>query len=83
MKSKVDERTQSCKILKLAVKGLPNIEGYGGKGDMFVHINVWTPQTLSPAQKDFFENQIKNGERMSEPSGKEKTFFEKVRDLFD
>ena len=50
---------------------------------MFVHINVWTPQTLSPAQKDFFENQIKNGEMMAEPSGKEKTFFDKVRDMFN
>ena len=82
VKIKVDAGTQSGKILRLSGKGLPSIDSYG-KGDMFVHINVWTPQTLSPAQKDFFENQIKNGEMMAEPSGKEKTFFDKVRDLFN
>jgi molecular chaperone DnaJ len=55
VKIKVDEGTQSGKILRLAGKGLPNIEGYGGKGDMFVHINVWTPQKLTKEQKEFFK----------------------------
>ncbi|KIA88452.1 molecular chaperone DnaJ [Kaistella jeonii] len=82
VKIKVDAGTQSGKILRLSGKGLPSIDSYG-KGDMFVHINVWTPQRLSPDQKEFFENQIKNGEMMAEPSGKEKTFFDKVRDLFN
>ena len=82
VKIKVDAGTQSGKILRLSGKGLPSIDSYG-KGDMFVHINVWTPQHLSPEQKEFFENQIKNGEMMAEPSGKEKTFFDKVRDLFN
>ena len=54
-----------------------------GTGDMFVHINVWTPQNLSKDQKEFFEKQMSNGEMLAEPSGKEKTFFDKVRDLFD
>lgn len=82
VKIKVDAGTQSGKILRLSGKGLPSIDSYG-KGDMFVHINVWTPQHLSKEQKDFFEKQISNGEMVAEPSGKEKTFFEKVRDLFD
>ena len=83
VKIKVDEGTQSGKILRLAGKGLPNIEGYGGKGDMFVHINVWTPQKLTKEQKDFFQNQIDKGEMTAEPTGKEKTFFDKVKDLFN
>lgn len=82
VKIKIDNGTQSGKILRLAGKGLPNIEGYG-KGDMFIHINVWTPQELTASQREFFENQIANGEMMAEPSGKEKTFFDKVRDLFN
>lgn len=82
VKIKVDQGTQSGKILRLSGKGLPSIDSYG-KGDMFVHINVWTPQNLSESQKEFFESQIKNGEMMAEPSGKEKTFFDKVRDLFN
>jgi molecular chaperone DnaJ len=82
VKIKVDAGTQSGKILRLSGKGLPSIDSYG-KGDMFVHINVWTPQSLTASQRDFFEGQIKNGEMMAEPSGKEKTFFDKVRDLFN
>ena len=82
VKIKVDAGTQSGKILRLSGKGLPSIDSYG-KGDMFVHINVWTPQNLSPDQRTFFENQIKNGEMIAEPSGKEKTFFDKVRDMFN
>lgn len=83
VKIKVEEGTQSGKILKLSGKGLPNIEGYGGKGDMFVHINVWTPQKLTKEQKAFFQSQIDNNEMTAEPTGKEKSFFEKVKDLFD
>ncbi len=82
VKIKVDAGTQSGKILRLAGKGLPSIDSYG-KGDMFVHINVWTPQNLNAEQKEFFENQMKNGGLAAEPSGKEKTFFDKVKDLFN
>ncbi|SNV50862.1 Heat shock protein J [Chryseobacterium taklimakanense] len=81
VKIKIDAGTQSGKILRLAGKGLPSIDSYG-KGDMFVHINVWTPQKLTPEQKDFFEKQMQNGEMDAEPSGKEKSFFDKVKDLF-
>ncbi|MHA6697465.1 molecular chaperone DnaJ [Chryseobacterium sp. A301] len=81
VKIKVDPGTQSGKILRLAGKGLPSIDSYG-KGDMFVHINVWTPQNLTPGQKDFFEQQLESGEMVAEPSGKEKSFFDKVKDLF-
>lgn len=81
VKIKIDAGTQSGKILRLAGKGLPSIDSYG-KGDMFVHINVWTPQKLTPEQKDFFEKQMHNGEMNAEPSGKEKSFFDKVKDLF-
>lgn len=83
VKIKVDEGTQSGKILRLAGKGLPNIEGYGGKGDMFVHINVWTPQKLTKEQREFFKKQMENGDMNAEPTGKEKTFFDKVKDMFN
>ncbi len=82
VKIKVDAGTQSGKILRLSGKGLPSLDSYG-KGDMFIHINVWTPQKLNPEQKAFFEKQVENGEMQAEPSGKEKTFFEKVKDLFN
>ncbi|MFC6267532.1 molecular chaperone DnaJ [Frigoriflavimonas asaccharolytica] len=82
VKIKIDAGTQSGKILRLAGKGLPSLESYG-KGDMYVHINVWTPQKLTDSQEDFFKKQVENGEMLAEPSGKEKTFFDKVRDFFN
>lgn len=81
VKIKIDPGTQSGKILRLSGKGLPSLDSYG-KGDMFVHINVWTPQNLTAEQKEFFEKQLQDGIMVAEPSGKEKTFFDKVKDLF-
>ena len=51
---KIEEGVQSGKILRLRGKGIPNINGYG-KGDLLVHVNVWTPRTLSREQKEFFQ----------------------------
>ncbi|MDL1913134.1 MAG: molecular chaperone DnaJ [Bergeyella sp.] len=82
VKIMIDPGTQSGKILRLSGKGLPSLDGYG-KGDMYVHINVWTPQKLTAEQKEFFQDQLRNNKMMAEPSGKEKTFFEKVKDLFN
>lgn len=41
---KIDEGVQSGKILRLRGKGISNINGYG-KGDLLVHVNVWTPKS--------------------------------------
>ena len=78
---KIDAGVQSGKILRLRGKGIPSINGYG-KGDLLVHVNVWTPKTLSKEQKDFFEN-MKNDEHFSpKPDSEDKSFFEKVKDMF-
>ena len=52
---KIEAGVQSGKILRLRGKGIPSINGYG-KGDLLVHVNVWTPKTLSKSQKEFFES---------------------------
>ena len=57
---KIDAGTQSGKTLRLKGKGLPSIEGYG-RGDLLIHINVWTPQKLNEEQKKIFK-QMKNDE---------------------
>ena len=54
---KIEPGVQSGKILRLRGKGIPSINGYG-KGDLLVHVNVWTPKTLSKQQKEFFETII-------------------------
>ncbi len=78
---KVDNGTQSGKILRLRGKGLPNLNGYG-KGDLLVHINIWTPKELSKEQKVFFEQMKDDDHFKPNPSNSDKSFFEKVKDMF-
>ena len=54
VKIKIEKGIQSGKILRLKSQGLPSVNSYG-KGDLLVHINVWTPKTLNKQQKTFFE----------------------------
>lgn len=78
---KVEAGVQSGKILRLRGKGIPSINGYG-KGDLLVHVNVWTPKTLNKDQKAFFES-MKNDEHFEpKPESTDKSFFEKVKDMF-
>jgi molecular chaperone DnaJ len=78
---KIEAGVQSGKILRLRSKGIPNINGYS-RGDLLVHINVWTPKTLSKDQKSFFEK-MKNDEHFfPKPESSDKSFFEKVKDMF-
>lgn len=81
-KIKIDPGTQSGKILRLKGKGLPSIEGYGSPGDLFVHINVWTPSTLNKEQKQFFEQMRGEQNFLPNPNKQEKSFFDKVKDMF-
>ena len=72
---------QSGKILRLKGKGIPSLNGYG-TGDLLVHINVWTPQSLSKEQKQFFESMRTDEHFVPDPKKGEKSFFDKVKDMF-
>ena len=78
---KVEAGVQSGKILRLRGKGIPSINGYG-KGDLLVHVNVWTPKTLSKQQKEFFESMKEDEHFSPKPESSDKSFFEKVKDMF-
>ena len=81
VKIKIDGGTQSGKILRLKGKGLPSIERYG-TGDFLIHINVWTPQELDKTQKQFFEEMSDHQNFRPAPNKSDKSFFEKVKDMF-
>lgn len=78
---KLEEGIQSGKILRLKGKGIPSINGYGN-GDLLVHVNVWTPKNLNKEQKQFFEKSIAEENFIPNPEKSEKSFFEKVKDMF-
>ena len=78
---KLEEGIQSGKILRLRGKGIPSINGYGA-GDLLVHVNVWTPKVLNKEQKEFFEKMEKDENFVPSPEKSDKSFFEKVKDMF-
>jgi len=81
VKIAMEAGTQSGKILRLRGKGLPSLERYG-HGDLLVHVNVWTPKKLSKSQKKFFEEVMEDENFKPIPDNSEKSFFEKVKDMF-
>ena len=81
VKIKIDSGTQSGKILRLKGKGLPSIESYG-TGDFLIHINVWTPKELSKEQRQFFEKMSDDENFIPSPNKSDKSFFDKVKDMF-
>lgn len=78
---KLEEGIQSGKILRLRGKGIPRLNGYGS-GDLLVHINVWTPRDLSKEQRDFFERMTDDENFEPKPDKRDKSFFDKVKDMF-
>ena len=78
---KLEEGIQSGKILRLKGKGIPSINSYGS-GDLLVHVNVWTPKILDKEQKNFFEKMLNNENFTPSPEKTDKSFFEKVKDMF-
>lgn len=78
---KLDSGTQSGKILRLRGKGIPNVNGYS-VGDMLIHVNVWTPKHLTKEQKEFFTKMKDDENFKPHPEKSEKSFFEKVKEMF-
>ena len=78
---KLESGIQSGKTLRLRGKGIPDLNGYG-KGDLLVHVNVWTPKTLNKEQKQFFQKMLEDENFIPNPDKSDKSFFEKVKDMF-
>jgi molecular chaperone DnaJ len=80
-KIKVEPGTQSGKMLRLKGKGIPVLQR-GYTGDLFVHINVWTPKKVSKEEKELLD-QLKSSENfVPNPDEDEKGFFQRVKDMF-
>ena len=82
VKIKLQEGIQSNKVLRLKDKGIPFLNSHK-KGDMIIHINVWTPQNLTKEQKKFFEimKDIQNFQPESED--KQKSIFQRIKEIFN
>lgn len=81
VKIKVEPGTQSGKVLRLKGKGLPILQGYGS-GDLFVHINVWTPKKVSKEEKEILEKLRNSDNFKPSPDQSDKGFFQRMKDMF-
>ncbi|MFW5755570.1 MAG: molecular chaperone DnaJ [Tangfeifania sp.] len=81
VKVKIEPGTQPEKILRLRGKGLPDVNGYG-KGDLLVRVHVWIPKKLSAEEKKKLEELQNSAAFRGGPSADEKSFFEKMKDMF-
>ena len=82
-KIKVDAGTQSGTVVRLRGKGLPTVNGYGGTGDLYVKFAVWIPKRLDRDDKAIIES-LRNKEAFKpNPTKEDKSFFDKLKDLFD
>jgi molecular chaperone DnaJ len=80
-KIKIPAGTQSGKIFRLKGKGFPAVNSYE-KGDQLIHVNVWTPQTVSAEEKAMLEKMSNSPNFKPHPDKNDKGFFDKIREMF-
>jgi molecular chaperone DnaJ len=80
-KIKIPPGTQSGKIFRLKGKGFPGVNSYE-RGDQLIHVNVWTPQHVTPEEKSMLEKMNESPNFQPKPDKNERNFFDKVREMF-
>lgn len=78
-RTNVPAGTQSGKVVRLAGHGLPRLRGRG-KGDLHVHLRVWTPTRLSARGRQLLEELAGLEEGKTPRPGK--SLFDKVKGAF-
>ena len=86
----IKEGTVTVNVLSTLPNGkmvynIPSLKKNGipfSSGDLLVHVNVWTPKTLDKKQKQFFESMKENEHFEPKPENSDKSFFDRVKDMF-
>ncbi|MBX3255517.1 MAG: molecular chaperone DnaJ [Chitinophagaceae bacterium] len=78
---KIPAGTQSGKIFRLKGKGFPAVNSYE-KGDQLIHVNVWVPQNVSSEEKAMLEKMQDSPNFKPQPGKGDKSFFERVKEMF-
>lgn len=80
-KIKIPPGTQSGKVFRLKGKGFPAVNSYE-KGDQLIHVNVWTPQNVTAEEKALLEKMNASPNFKPNPDKNERSFFDKVKEMF-
>ena len=75
--------TPAGKIFRLRSKGLPSAQGYGGKGDQLINVNIWTPKKLSNEEKELLERMRDMPSFKPQDGGDQKGFFSRMKEFFE
>lgn len=78
---KIKPGTQGGEIFRLKGKGFPNLNAYG-KGDQLIHVNIWTPKSLTAEEQKILDKLRTHQNFKPNPNKNEKGFFEKMKDYF-
>jgi molecular chaperone DnaJ len=78
---KIAPGTQGGKVLRLKGKGIPDVNGYG-RGDILVNVNIWTPRDLSKEEKTILEKLRDSKNFKPNPTTKDKSYFDRMREFF-
>ena len=81
-KIKIPPGTQSGKVFRLKGKGFPAVNSYE-KGDQLVHVNIWTPQHVNNEEQSMLEKMNHSNNFKPNPEKNQKSFFDKMREMFN
>ncbi len=79
---KIEPGTQAGRILRLKGKGIKDINSYQ-KGDQLVHVNIWTPKTLTRDERMILEKLQDAPNFKPNPDKNDKGFFERMKEYFE
>ncbi|MFR9566722.1 MAG: DnaJ C-terminal domain-containing protein, partial [Rikenellaceae bacterium] len=80
-KIKIPEGTHAGKVLRLAGKGIPDVNGYG-KGDILVVVDITIPSKLSSEERRLVEKLAEMPAFKKVESVKNQNIFERMQNFF-
>ena len=81
-KMRLEPGTQSGTVEKLRGKGMPNVNGGYGRGDLYVKILVWIPRKLNRNEREIIEKLKDSSSVRPDPNREDKVLFEKEGKYF-
>ncbi len=82
VKIKIPAGSQSGKTFRLKGLGLPSVQSYD-KGDLLVHLNIWTPKNLTEEEKTMLHKMKNMNNFKPHPGSEEKGFFDRMKEFFN
>jgi molecular chaperone DnaJ len=80
----IDAGTPAGRMLRMRERGIPHLNNYG-RGDELVRVNIWVPPKVNTKEKELLRELAKSehiAPTEEERQNTDRTFFDKVKDVF-